>query len=96
MSDDSNKSIYSDMCKGEIPFFAVSGQVHIEMFSNRQITVDGNFSVYEYSDIVIILKLKKGSFTIIGTNLKISSVCEERITVVGNILSVNFDNTEAK
>ncbi len=90
MTENEN-NIYSEMCKSEIPFSAISNQIHIEIFSNRKLLAEGYFNVLEYSDTLISLKLKKGLLSILGAELSISSVGDGRMTVVGKIINVSFD-----
>ena len=91
MSDSQNKSVFDDFNKAEIPYFSVTKQIHIEMFSTSHLVIDGRFSVVEYNEEVIILKLKKGLLTINGLNLSISTVMEDKIVIVGEISSISFD-----
>ena len=63
---------------------------HIEMFSNREIVVDGCEGVFEYNSDYIRLKLSKGSIVLCGNNFDIVLFEGEVITVKGNISSVEF------
>ena len=94
MSDDTKKDILKEIYNSEIPYLAVGNGAHIELYSNKKLSLDGNFSVLEYSDNCIILKLKKNCLQIVGTGLNISSVSEALIVICGEILSLEFINRE--
>ena len=91
MSDSKNKSFFDDFHNTEIPYFSMTNQIHIVMFSTKHLIIDGKFSVIEYGEEIIILKLKKGMLTIIGLALSISTVMEDKIVIIGEILSISFD-----
>ena len=91
LSDRDKKNIVSDFYESEIPYFAITNHIHIEMFSNRHIVIDGSFSVLEYSNEIILLKLKKGRLEMFGQNLAISTVMEDKIVITGEITSISFD-----
>lgn len=91
MSESDKRNIVDDIYSSEIPYFAITNQIHIEMFSNKHIVIDGNFSVLEYSDEIILLKLKKGTMELSGSKLSISTVMEDKIVILGNIFNISFD-----
>lgn len=63
---------------------------HIEMLSNRELTVEGCCGVYEYTDCYIRLNLGRGAVIISGEQLDISSFEERSIVIRGNISSLEF------
>ena len=63
---------------------------HIELFGNKEITVEGCIGVFEYCDTYLNLKLPKGSLIISGTNFDISAFEGTTITVKGNMSSLEF------
>lgn len=63
---------------------------HIEMLSNYELSVDGCFGVYEYTDCYIRLNIENGSLIINGSKLDIASFEERTIIIHGNISSVEF------
>lgn len=91
LSESDKKNIVNDFYESEIPYFTVTNHIHIEMFSNRHIVIDGNFSVLEYSDEIIMLKLKKGTLHMLGESLSISTVMEDKIVITGEIITISFD-----
>ena len=72
--------------KGEL----LDGESRIEMYSNKEIVVDGCMGVLEFSDTYIKLKLKKGNAIIYGSGLNINGFEEKTITVSGSLQSVEF------
>lgn len=62
----------------------------IELFGNKEITVEGCIGVLEYSDTYLKLKLPKGSIILCGTNFDISAFAGTSITVRGNMSSLEF------
>lgn len=91
MSDETKRSIIDDIYNSEIPYHIVTNQIHLEMFSNRNLIINGTYTIMEYNENVIVLKLKKGAMQIMGNELSIHSVNEERIAISGEILSMNFE-----
>ncbi len=62
----------------------------IEMFSNREISIEGCEGVLEYNDCYLKLNLNKGALIIFGTGLDISAFEGRSITVSGKISSIEF------
>ena len=63
---------------------------HIELFSNREITVEGCIGVFEYSDAYLRLRLNKGALILCGSGFDIASFEGSNITVKGKISSLEF------
>lgn len=84
--------------KKERLFSGKEDQVHpehineprIELFSNREINIDGCGAVKEYTDEMIRLKLQKGEFIICGKNFNIDFFNEKNIKIRGEISSLEF------
>ncbi len=91
MSEKRKSDILSDIYSAELPYLAVGNQIHIEMFSNKRLVLDGAISVMEYTSELICLKLKKGVLNIYGSGLCINSVTDEHILIIGNIISLEFE-----
>lgn len=89
MPDDGKKKGV-DLSAAEIPFGVMGKSAHIEMFGNTRFALDGHFSVLEYSDQQIKLRVYKGTVTILGTGLLIHSVAEGEVTITGSISSIEF------
>lgn len=91
LSRDENDDIKREIYTSQIPFTSLTNQVHLEMFYNRKLVIDGTFSVMEYTTDFVTLKIRKGVLYIYGINLQITSVSDESITVIGRIKSVEFE-----
>ena len=63
---------------------------HIELFSNKEITIDGCCGVFEYGNDYIRLNIGKGSVLLCGNNFDIVFFENQLITVKGNISSLEF------
>jgi len=72
--------IDTDMVKGP----------HIELFSNREIIIDGCCGVFEYKDSYVKLNLGKGALILCGTDFDIVTFEKRTITVKGKISSIEF------
>lgn len=71
----------------EKDFFDVT---HIEMFSNKNVIVEGCKKILDYQNDYIKLKLKKGTIIFWGLNFVILDFDEEKIIIKGKISSVEF------
>lgn len=63
---------------------------HIEVFGSTKIEIDGCEGVYEYTGDYLKLRLKKGALLISGNNFDILTFENKRMTVKGNIKSIEF------
>ena len=63
---------------------------HIELFSNKEMSLEGCAGVYEYTDCYIRLNVGKGSLILNGSDFDISSFEEKTIVLKGNISSIEF------
>lgn len=62
----------------------------IEMFSNREISVDGCRGIAEYSDVYAKIKITGGIMIISGKNLDIPIFDGPLITVTGTVETIEF------
>ncbi len=74
----------------EIPRIAMAGEVHIELFSNSEIIVDGCKSIIKCSDTLISLNTGKRVVSVSGAGLVIKSFACEQAVIDGEILSLDF------
>ena len=74
----------------DIPFSAMGNNLHIEMFGNKRISLDGGFTIVEYTEEIIKLKFKKCYLEIFGANLIINNVSDENLLITGKIISLEF------
>lgn len=64
---------------------------HIEMNSNKEITVEGKICVYEYKSDYVKLHLKNGYLTVTGADFDILNYETDSITFKGIIKSVDLE-----
>lgn len=67
-----------------------AGGAHIELFGNREMTVEGCAGVFEYSDTYLRLKLPRGSLILCGSGFDIAAFEGTTITVRGKVSSLEF------
>lgn len=75
-----DNALNTDMLKGS----------HTEIFSNRQIIIDGCKGVYDYKSDYIRLNLGKGSMVLCGSDFDIVVYENDAITIRGNITTLEF------
>ena len=63
---------------------------HTELFSNREITVEGCKGVMEYKDTYLKIKINKGLMVLCGEDFRITHYENNVITVKGKISSIEF------
>ena len=63
---------------------------HIDLCSNKEVSVDGCMGIIEYNSSLVRINCKSLIVKITGTELTIKSDSTERINVYGSILSVDF------
>lgn len=76
-------------CGDEIAADAVKNP-HLELFGNREITVEGCVGVLEYSDTYLKLRLPRGALILCGGSFEIVTFEGTAITVRGSISSLEF------
>ena len=87
------QDLYDDLTTGtssDIPFSAMGNNLHIEMFGNTRLSIDGGFTILEYTEENIKLKFKKRLLEIFGSNLIINNVSDENLLITGKIVSLEF------
>lgn len=74
----------------EIPSSAAPGSAKIEIYSNKQIIIDGCHSVIEYSENAVNINCGKKTVIFLGSDLKIVSYFDKGLVLQGNIASIQF------
>lgn len=64
---------------------------HIEMEGNKSFSLNGKFTIVEYSDQEIKIKVPGLYLNILGDNLVITFATETNIYIIGKIISVEFN-----
>ena len=83
---DKNKII-----NGDETFSLLGKRPHIQMEGNHTFSLDGNFSIIEYSDEQIKIKVTGALIDIFGSNLLITFVTDAHLFVIGEINSIEFN-----
>lgn len=65
-------------------------QAHIELFCNREITIEGCLGIFEYKEDYIKLRLLKGSVILCGKSFYVAAFENKIIRIKGIISSVEF------
>ena len=76
----------------ELPQGLLTGGVHIELNSNREVLIDGRSSVIEYTENEIRLNIQTGSLRLIGSSLGIVSMSPQGMQITGKIHSLEFSD----
>ncbi len=90
LADRKINDINSELNSSELPLFAIGNDIHIELFSNKKIIVEGCFCVSEYCEDLISIRIKSGYLQITGTCLFIKSIGEDNILITGRINDIAF------
>lgn len=85
-----SKKINLIECKNDIFDNERLRGAHIEIYSNKEIVIDGCLGIFEYSESYIKLNLCKGTLAISGSMLNILSFENDMITVRGTVSSIEF------
>ena len=89
-SSRNSKKINLIECKNDIFDNERLRGAHIEIYSNKEIVIDGCLGIFEYSESYIKLNLCKGTLAISGSMLNILSFENDMITVRGTVSSIEF------
>ena len=63
---------------------------HIELFDRRILSVEGCRGIVEYTEEIIELLIRNGSFRIVGKDLQITLYDQQSVTVCGKISKTEF------
>ena len=74
----------------DIYYLTLGNNPHIEMEGNKTFTLNGKFSIVEYTKEEIKIKTSGLFIDILGEDLVITFATDTNIVVVGKIISVEF------
>ncbi len=74
----------------EVTNYELINQLHCELFLNKKAIIEGCKKILDYQENYVKLGLKKGSVGFIGNSFIITDFEEEKITICGNINSIEF------
>ena len=75
---------------GDISFLLFGKNPHIEMEGNKAFSLDGSFSIVEYSGEEIKIKSAGSLISIFGTDLLITFITDTHLNISGKIISIEF------
>ena len=82
--------LYLFKFEDEKPENQIEIKSHIELFSNREITVERCLGILDYNSDYIKLRLAKGNVILFGNGLYVSSFETNTIRIKGEIRSLEF------
>lgn len=74
----------------QVPGTVNVGTAYIELFGNTEVNIEGCKGVIEYNDEEIKLNIGKNEIKFLGTDLEIKSYFSEQITIIGNIMTIEY------
>lgn len=77
--------------KSDIPYAMMSKNAYIELFGNSKMFVEGKYSILEYSEEFIKLKLGKNNMQVYGNSLMLHNVNAEGFIITGKISQIDFE-----
>ena len=78
--------------KSDIPFASLSGVPHIEFFGNTRMSFEGKYSITEYSENMLKVRLgKQKMLTVTGSSIMLSNVESGAFMLTGRFSSVEFE-----
>lgn len=83
MSDNFNKS--------DVPYSLLSRKPYIELFGNSKMSIEGQYSIQEYTEEFIKLKLGKSTLLVYGRFLGLHNVNLEGFAITGKISQIEFE-----
>lgn len=75
----------------DIYYLSLGKNPHIEMEGNKAFSLNGKFSIVEYSEEEIKIKASGMVISILGDGLNITFATDTNIFVIGKIISIEFN-----
>ena len=85
-----SKKIDFSACKNALKNSQIINAAHFEMFSNRELIIEGCKKILDYTNQYIKLQLEKGSILICGEHLEVISFEVQSIIIRGAISNLEF------
>ena len=79
----------------ELPPDTLGGMTSLSLCGNRTLIADGCRSVLSYSDSLVTLRMCDQTVTLHGKNLRLAAFRGDRITVRGQLLSLELEEARA-
>ncbi|MDO4608384.1 MAG: YabP/YqfC family sporulation protein [Clostridia bacterium] len=74
----------------DITNYELINQLHCELFFNKKAIIEGCKKILDYQENYVKIGLKKGNIGFIGKDFIITDFEDEKITICGNIDSIEF------
>lgn len=92
MTDNDKISGLSDsLNKSDVPYNMLSKNSYIELFGNSKMSIEGRYSIQEYTEEFIKLKLGKSTLLVYGRSLGLHNVNSEGFAITGKISQIEFE-----
>lgn len=69
----------------------VSPQPLVELAGNRRVLIEHHCGITEYGTEKITVKVKSGSICIVGSNLSLMYMSDEKIVITGIVYEIRLD-----
>ena len=76
--------------KFDVPFSALKQESRIELFGNVKMTLEGVYTIMEYSTEFLKIKIKRKYISIEGKDLQILNICAESFVLTGVIHKIEL------
>ena len=77
--------------KSDVPYNLLSKRPYIELFGNSKMSIEGRYSIQEYTEEFIKLKLGKSTLLVYGRSLGLHNVTFEGFAITGKISQIEFE-----
>ena len=77
---------------GKSALDAIVSSVHIEMKSNRKITVEGCQSIEEYDENMIRINVSKMLISFFGRDMQIRCLTSDALVITGFVTGIEFES----
>lgn len=70
---------------------AVAIQPLVELVGNRRVLIEHHCGITEYGSEKIAVKVKCGSICVVGCNLTLMHMSDEKIVITGTVLDIHLE-----
>ncbi len=76
---------------GDLSFSSLSSNARIELFGNLRMILEGKYSILEYSEELIKIKLTRQSMLVFGRNIIICNAENNALLISGVFSRIEFE-----
>ncbi len=77
--------------RADLPIASLFGSPHIELFGNHKMSLEGKYSILEYSEEDMKIKLSKQIVSVFGSGIMLSSLECGSFTITGKFSRIEFE-----